>query len=231
MMNKVVAVCKCLCLLSLSFLFVKTALVVQSLPAELVATRQAILGEVALAKVDVLSTVARVSNEAMGTLDRRLGSIQADVNAQVEGARSEITPSLVGTMEAYGKLPASIVTLNNNISQQVERVSPYTDCAVNDLCFQKLAVRTMASTNAAASDFSRSAHSISKAMPEIAENVKGVTAEVRGSAEVFNRSWPSITNNADQITGSVNRILAPRWYDRIVKYGLTGAVIYGTVRP
>lgn len=230
-MSKLVSVCKCLCLLSLSVLFLCGAFVIYNLPKDLRALGESVRQEVAVTRSDVLTEVNKVSSELSSRADKRLASIQSDLNRQITEVRQDLTPSVKEVASAYAEVPAHIITLNNKVGAQIDAWTPYTNCAVNDLCLQKQAVRTMFSANAAVADFSRSANAISKAMPELTANVAGVTREVKSSAEVFNKSWPSITQNADQVTANVNRLLAPRWYDRLVKYGLVGATIYSITRP
>jgi hypothetical protein len=44
-------------------------------------------------------------------------------------------------------------------------------------------------------------------------------------------TWQGIGSNVAGITDNLNRLTKPRWYDRLLGYGLNGIVIYRNLNP
>ena len=44
-------------------------------------------------------------------------------------------------------------------------------------------------------------------------------------------TWQTIGGNVQGITANINTITKPKWYDRLLGYGLNGVVIYRNLNP
>jgi hypothetical protein len=64
-----------------------------------------------------------------------------------------------------------------------------------------------------------------------AANFGQMSADVRAALPGAITTWQGIGINIDGITANINRLTKPRWYDRLLGYGLNGVVIYRNLNP
>lgn len=69
----------------------------------------------------------------------------------------------------------------------------------------------------------------SKGIERAAANFGQMSAGVRTALPIT--TWQGIGTNVDGITANINRLTKPRWYDRVLGYGLNGVVIYRNLNP
>jgi hypothetical protein len=71
----------------------------------------------------------------------------------------------------------------------------------------------------------------SKGFEHVAANFGLMPADVRAALPGAITTWQGIGTNVDGITANINRLTKPRWYDRLLGYGLNGVVIYPNLNP
>ena len=64
-----------------------------------------------------------------------------------------------------------------------------------------------------------------------ATSVSQMSLDVRAALPKAINTWQGIGANVDGITANLNRLTKPRWYDRLLGYGLNGVVIYRNLNP
>ena len=71
----------------------------------------------------------------------------------------------------------------------------------------------------------------SKGIERAAMNFGQMSADVRTAVPAAIATWQGIGTNVNGITANVNQLTKPRWYDRLLGYGLNGVVIYRNLNP
>jgi hypothetical protein len=89
----------------------------------------------------------------------------------------------------------------------------FLDCDHNADCVFNRYVGASRGIERAASNFGKASTDISSALPQ------AIT------------TWQSIGVNANGIAANVNQLTKPKWYDRLLGYGLNGVVIYRDLNP
>ena len=64
-----------------------------------------------------------------------------------------------------------------------------------------------------------------------AQNFGQMSLDVKTALPTAITTWQSIGTNVAGITANVNQLTKPRWYDRLLGYGLNGVVIYRNLNP
>lgn len=188
---------------------------------------------------EILATVNYQSGQILehvdkltATTDRRLASIQKDtfntVNLASDRANTQLTVIAQNTN-------AQLNTLNNSVGEVTKtyakipqtlasRFDIQTDCERNSICWQNMLTDTLRDVRYSANDVGAASKTISESLPLLVNDSTKVSAALA-------LNIPKITNNVDQITISVNRLLKPHWYDRVLGYSLAGVELYRAVNP
>jgi len=113
----------------------------------------------------------------------------------------------------FGVFNGSVTKVTDAYAGIPARFDRQTDCDHNALCWQNLTTDTLT-------------------------NFRFTGRDISASTKVFNDGFPvlmagfqeSVTNFAS-ITKNVNRLTTPKWYDRLLGYGLNGVIIYRNLNP
>jgi hypothetical protein len=101
-----------------------------------------------------------------------------------------------------------------NLTKQVDDAAPlFLDCEFNQDCV-----------------FNRYVGA-SKGVERAAMNFGQMSADVRAALPAAITTWQGIGTNVGGITANINQLTKPRWYDRLLGYGLNGVVIYRNLNP
>jgi len=64
-----------------------------------------------------------------------------------------------------------------------------------------------------------------------ANNFGQMSLDIRGAVPGTLATWNGIGGNVRSITGNVDRLTKPHWYDRLLGYGLNGVILYRNLNP
>ena len=190
---------------------------VAALPSEVSATRIMLGDQVRAARQDVLVRTERqiaalrhdVMNEAgelRQTADRRMGDTLARADAALataDGMRRDLQP-VIGAAQA---------TL---LSTQATLLS--TDRTVLDLRPQLLGL--VAASKVTAGETAQTMRDVRGAVPGFLSQGQIIAGNVNVATERFSG-----------IADNLNRLTKPKWYDRLIGYGLNGLVMYRNLNP
>jgi hypothetical protein len=216
-MRIILQICVCALLAASTGLVVCTIELVQSatstvsaLPAEVIATRAALVDEVRAARKDALvrseRQVAALRKDLMAeageireTADRRVGDTLARADAAlqtVEEARGDLQPVLAaaqGTLHEAGR-------------------------TVTDLHPQLLGL--VAASKVTAGETAQTMRDFRSVVPSFITQGQRISANVDTATLQFSG-----------VASNLNRLTKPKWYDRLLGYGLNGVVIYRDLNP
>jgi len=239
MLTKFVAISKVICLLSLSVLlisgayfFYETQKVVKQVPQiaqnEMQATRVLLKEQIDALRTETLGEVNKIHTglnssviKIVDVADNRLGAIQKDTFSQVDTLNKTVDRQLSETNKSVNTLITAYADIPKTVGARFE---PFTNCEANGLCWQNQASDALLAIRTSSRATSEAMGSITTTMPQIATNIN-----VASSA--FATDFPKITGNITSITGNINRLTTPKWYDRLLGYALNGVVIYRNMNP
>jgi hypothetical protein len=143
------------------------------------------------------------------TLDGRLAAIQKDAANQLTGFRKVANVQLGQANASIGQLAAIGAGLQPTI-QHVNEASAVL------LRRDALPAQLLGLTAAAKVTLGESAQTM---------------RDVRRAVPGFLDQGQNIATNFQAVTSNINRLTKPRWYDRLLGYGLNGVVIYRNLNP
>jgi hypothetical protein len=225
----------CVLLISLVFLVFQIRSTVKTADKVVAVTPLILQNELQLTREavhDELQQTRDFTGEQVSTLtrtaDKRLGSIQHDLNNQITGFRGDVTDyvnwavydlnsQLTETNKSVAKLTDAYADLPKTVG---DRLDPYTDCKNNALCWQNQFTDTLFAVRTTSRD-------VSKTM-----------VNVQKTTDLFGVEFPKITKNTENITSNINditvhisKLTTPHWYDRLLGYALNGAILYRSINP
>ncbi len=62
-------------------------------------------------------------------------------------------------------------------------------------------------------------------------HIEQASDDFRGAVPAMLVTWQDIGKQADGVAGNINRLTKPHWYDRLLGYGLNGAVLFRQLHP
>jgi ABC-type transporter Mla subunit MlaD len=192
--------------------------------AELQTTRTAVLAQVAAARGDLTGQIQSARKDLLVRTERQVADLRTDVIGEVAQIRTTADRRVGDTLgrvdtalgkieEVRGDLKPSLDHAAS-VAKQVDDAAPlFLDCEFNPDCF-----------------FNRYVGA-SKGIERAALNFGQMTADVRTALPTAITTWQGIGTNVGGITANVNQLTKPRWYDRLLGYGLNGVVIYRNLNP
>jgi hypothetical protein len=183
---------------------------VAALPGEVIATRRALVDEVRAARQD-----------ALARSDRQMTALRKDMMAQADSVR-EAADRRVG--DTLARADAAM-----NTADGLRRdLQPVLDAArdtlheasrtVTDLHPQLLGL--VAASKVTAGETAQTMRDFRGAVPSLLAQGNTIAANVNFAAAEFS----SVATN-------LNRLTKPKWYDRVLGYGLTGVSMYRDLNP
>lgn len=172
------------------------------------------------------------ADKRLGSIEYRVGAIQKDsfgllnqtrtdlfqrvdvLTANVDKQLSVTNASVANLTGAYAGLPK---TFEAKFGEQ-------TDCTTNGLCWQNLTTDLLTSSRFAMRDVSVASDTFNKQFPKMIDN----TTLVSTSLSV---NIPRITTSFANTAENIDRLTKPHWYDRLLGYGLNGALLYRQFNP
>jgi hypothetical protein len=212
-------------LVGYTILLVRSATaVVATVPVEIDSTRVALVAQMEGTRRDLNRQVTAARQDVLGRTERQAAALRMDVMAEVAGFRETADRRLGDTLARADRALWTVDALRQDlkptldhsaaITAQVSDAMPlFLDCEHNPDCVFNRYVGASRGIELAASNFGKASTDVSTALPG------AIT------------TWQSIGKNANQIATNVSQLTKPKWYDRLIGYGLNGVVIYRNLNP
>jgi hypothetical protein len=232
--DKILIACKSIAYLTLSVVLVLVFLEIRSFNqhlqkeitqvridtnAQLTATRESAISEVSGLRSDVRG----ISNK----LDFRLASVETKTFKEIATIRTETLSRIDAIHKDLLPVRDSTVSLAKTYeglpSQWEKRFGPYTDCEKNALCLQGQLSDTMFAVRTASRDIGSNSGVITR-------NISNMTTNIGLAANSFGQGFPKIVQNSVDVTENIKKMTAPKWYDRMFTYAVSGSLLYYNVR-
>lgn len=202
---------------------------------ELRATRAALIDQAAAARRDLTAQIEGARQDILGRTERQVAALRTDTIGQVAALRVDVMGQVghfrsaadrrVGdTLARVDTALAELQQLRSDlkptldhvasVTEQVDDAAPlFLDCESNPDCV-----------------FNRYVGA-SKGIERAALNFGLMSTDVRSALPTAITTWQGIGSNVNGITANVNQLTKPRWYDRLLGYGLNGVIIYRNLNP
>jgi ABC-type transporter Mla subunit MlaD len=187
-----------------------TTAVVSSLPEEVIATRAALLDEVQAARKDVL-----------GRSERQMAELRKDVMAEASEIRQTAGRRVGETLAKADEALNTVEDLRRDVQPVIEAAQVTlrdTDRTVADLHPQLLGL--VAASKVTAGETAQTMRDVRSAVPSFITQGQRISANVDTATAQFSG-----------VATNLNRLTKPKWYDRLLGYGLNGVVIYRNLNP
>jgi hypothetical protein len=188
---------------------------------ELQATRSALVAQVAAARGDLSGQIEAARKDLLARTEREVADLRTGVLGEVAQIRTtadlRVGDSLARVDTALGKVEElrgdikPVLANAATFEQHADALTGDVKDSLDDLYFDlkgSVASATVAATS-----------------------VSQMSLDVRAALPKAINTWQGIGTNVDGITANINRLTKPRWYDRLLGYGLNGVVIYRNLNP
>jgi hypothetical protein len=187
---------------------------VAALPGEIQATRSAVLSEVAATRCNLTSQIAAARRELLALTDRQATALRSDTLAEIGEIRKTADRRLGDSLARVDTALGKIDEISGDLKPVLANTAALTGDAKDswdDLYWDVKA--SVASATVAANNFGQ------------------MSADIRGAVPGTLKTWNGIGGNVQAITGNVDRLTKPHWYDRLLGYGLNGVILYRNLNP
>ena len=183
---------------------------ISAIPMELQASRTAITGELHDGRKDLLARGERQLVAIRKGVLAEAGEVRQDADRRVGDTLSRVDVAL-GTVDALRRDIAPVLQSANQVLRDTDRT-------IADLHPQMLGLVAASKVTAG----------------ETAQTMR----DVRGAVPGFLAQGQAIADNAQTATlqfsglaANLNRLTKPKWYDRLLGYGLNGVILYRNLNP
>jgi hypothetical protein len=140
-------------------------------------------------------------------------SLRKDTFNRIDVIESDIMFRVDSMQFTVDNLANDYSTIPKNINTLYQRFDIQTDCDANDLCWQNMTSDLLIDTRNVMRDGSVTFREVNKSVPKITQDVSLMT-------NTISNSTPIITKNISEITENVNEMTRPKWYQKVLSYGL-----------
>jgi hypothetical protein len=216
-MKTILRICVCALLAALTGLVVYTielvrtaTAVVSTLPGEVTATRCVLVDEVRAARKDVLARSEREVAALRRDVMAEAGEIRAAADRRVGDTLARADIALATTEALRHDLQPVLVAAQSTLHNA--------DRTVVDLHPQLLGL--VAASKVTAGETAQTMRDVRFAVPNFIDQGQRITTNVNTATAEFSG-----------VATNLNRLTKPKWYDRLLGYGLNGVVIYPNLNP
>lgn len=174
---------------------------------------------------ETLSTQLKYVDSRSISLENKTFSLLKETQKEVSILRTDLSKTIQSSdklIRTYEKLP----------SRFENKFASHFDCDTNEFCLQNVTTDTLLEVKDSAKNSSVASGEIVKISKEITETSKDFSKDFRqiskdvqlvsGSLGV---GIPKVVENTTKITDNIERLSHPKWWERVLSYGISGAAV------
>jgi len=187
---------------------------VGSIPGEIQCTRAALLSEIGATRGDLRSELATTRQELLSRTERQVAELRSGVLAEAAELRTAADRRIGDTLDRADAAIGKVEEIRGDLRPVLVNAAALTNDAKDswdDLYWDVKA--SVASATVAANSIGQ------------------MSTEFRNSLPRTLKTWDGIGGNVAAVTGNIDRLTKPHWYDRLLGYGLNGIVMYRNLNP
>jgi hypothetical protein len=197
---------------------------VAALPQEIALTRGALIGEIAATRKDLAAQIAAARRDVLVRSQNEADALRTDLVSETDAIRATADRRLGDTLQRADAAVAVLDELRDDLKPTLDHSASITaqadaslpmflDCEYNPDCV-----------------FNRYV-GVSKGVEKAALNFGAMSQDVRGALPPMLKTWNQIGVDVSGTANNLNRLTKPKWYDRLIGYGLNGVIIYRNLNP
>jgi hypothetical protein len=164
----------------------------------------------------------RIASIQDGTFNR-IDKAQSEVLVRVDGIGSDLNHQLEVTNKTVADLANQYAEIPSDVKRVASRFDEQTDCENNELCWQNMTSDLLIDTRNVMRDGSSTFRIVNSAIPKFVNDSTEVSASVA-------KNMPIIADNIAKTSEHIQKITKPKWYDKILSYGISGGLLYFTAK-
>jgi len=187
---------------------------VSAIPAEIRSARMELLAQTAVAERDLSGQITESRRDLLRRAERQAAALRTGTMEQLDRIREAADQRVGDTLRRADAALAEIHEIRGDLRPVLSNSAALTADAKDSMDALYWDVKaSVESATVAANSFGQMSVSLQGALP--------------GSVA----TWDRIGANIAAITGNVDRLTRPRWYDRLLGYGLNGVILYRNLNP
>ena len=166
-------------------------------------------------------------NNTTNKLDKRINSIENNLFKRVDSIEKNTLTSVKNIENEIVLLSRDYRTIPQGTQQLFSRFENQTNCNINDYCWQNLTSDLLIDTRNTVRETSKT---FQTEIPKITKDVGQMTNTFNIKFPVIVDNTTKITDNAQKFTENMDKLTKPRWYDRMIGWGVNSSIIYFNLR-
>ena len=205
---------------------------VAAIPAELRATRADVNAQIAAARQDLSKQISLARRDAVDRADRQISSLRRDTFHEVAAIRTDVMGEVSQIRAAADRrVGDSLARVDLAIGKVEELRGDLRPVLLNAATLEQHADALTGDAKDSLDDLYFDLKGSVESATVAATSVGQMSLAFRTALPGAITTWQGIAHNVDGITANINRLTKPRWYDRLLGYGLNGVVIYRSLNP
>ena len=197
---------------------------VAAIPGEVQATRRELIGVVDAARKDLTAQVESARQDVLTRSERQSAAVRTDVMTEVAEIRKMADRRLGDTLARADTALGTVEALRRDLQPVLDNSAAISRAGE---CFPPPLSRLRPQRRLRLQPVRRSSRGIERAALNFGQ-----------ASTTFDSALPGFVRNADSLVAdsaatanNLNRLTKPKWYDRLIGYGLNGVVIYRNLNP
>jgi len=197
---------------------------VARIPAEIQATRAALTEETDAARRDLDRQIEGARRDLLALAGHQGDALRSETLAEIAEIRRTADRRIGDTLDRADRALETVAGLradlkpaldrSASIAAQVDGALPlFLDCDHNPDCI-----------------FNRYVGA-AKGIERASQNFGQASQDFRGALPPMLSTWNRIGKDVAGTAGNIDRLTKPHWYDRLIGYGLNGAILYRNLNP
>jgi len=221
-------ICVCAFLAALTALIVFSILLVRTMnavaaaiPAQVDATRAALVAELEATRSDAIGQISQARRDALQRADRQVTALRQGVLDEADRMRETADRRIGDTLNRADAALRTVDEMRGDMRPVVaaaQNTLEHTERTIADLHPQLLGL--IAASKVTAGETAQTMRDVRGAVPGFLTQ----TQTIAGNVQTATLSFSGVAEN-------LNRLTKPKWYDRLIGYGLNGVIIYRNLNP
>jgi ABC-type transporter Mla subunit MlaD len=221
-------ICVCALLTALTGLVVCAMVLVRTatgtlaaIPRQMDATRAALVGEIATARHDVIHQVADSRHDLLMRTERQAAALREGVLTEAGRIRQTADRRVGDTLARADTALSTAQDLRQDLKPVIAAAQDtleHTEKTVVDLHPQLLGL--IAASKVTAGETAQAMRDFRGAVPGFLTQSQAIAGNVQTATLRFSG-----------VADNLNRLTKPKWYDRLIGYGLNGVILYRNLNP
>lgn len=160
-------------------------------------------------------------------LFKRIDSIENKTFERISSIENKTFASINRIENEVTSLSNEYKTIPKGTQQLFSRFDTQTNCSINDYCWQNLTSDLLIDTRNTVRETSKT---FQVEIPKITKNVSSIANTFDTKFPVVVDNTTKITDNTQKFMENMQRLTKPRWYDRMIGWGVNSSIIYFNLR-